>query len=281
MHSEDKSSRYIPGRIFAEFSNEVSTFSFLSNHYFKKIESEFPQFLDDVLNQWLITHHLEDEERHNKYATILANNEVKVIYTLLKENKDNPLVKEFRKPQRLDELIVMLSPNECEQESDASNEQKNEGPNNEESRKVNVQEIYRDIDENYPDLSRVARDLRDREYDGQRSKNIPKGTIDVSAMKIADKKLEDFYLKIKEGYTYDRDETDLEIQPEDIIDYIHPVIDDIKENYPDCYAEAVEDWIYHVKRMYVPDEGISHESNSVKAANKRLKLYHRRLEENN
>ncbi len=279
MYSEDKSSRYVPGRIFAEFSNEVSTFSFLSNHYFKKIESEFPQFLDDVLDMWLFTYNIEDSKRHNRYATLLANNEVREVYKLLKNNKDNYLVKEFRKPQRLDELILILSKDDCEDEISDYADQKNDASTAEETKKVNVHEIYRDIDENYPEFSRDARDLRDREYDGQKSKNIPKGTIDVSAMKIADKKLKDFYQRIKQGCNYEREELDVDINPEEIIDYIHPLIDDIKENHPDYYADAVEDWIYNVKRMYVPEEGINHNSNSVKAANKRLKLYHKKLKD--
>lgn len=300
-------------KVFSDYSNGMSNLGMLANTYFQKIQQEYPEFFETAAEQWMFTYNIQKAKKGNdaeNYAAIMANKEIKEFYENLNENgpeqfdfllylenedkkseqKENKK-QEYNKTkewdgaladERLDEFYEKKGIEE--KDFDKTNNHKHY--DDKRRKRIDVKKIFDEIDEKYPEVSEYARELRNKEYLGQRSKNLPDPDtmIDRTALQRADEKLEEFYNNYEKGLEY-LDSKDLKnpenIDKETALDNIGDVIKDIEQDLPEHYEEAIDFWVYHFERVHQPDKEISKDQLAKRMADKRLEHFYREKKEKN
>ena len=282
-------------------SDYFSKLAVFSNYSLKKIENEFPDYLDVAMENWLYNFHLYHHD-FNEHEEDFANQKAAHAANLITDDFYNSLSNGLRLYELPENDFKKTSDENLEDYSDQEwdgilsdseystkfyNKTKNNHKNNATTKKENKkytikkkQNIFKKIHRKFPENLDEALEIWNYHYKQNKSKSLPEGYSDNYADGVATEKLENYYnaLEIFEKY-----ETNLNNENKDINQYvdlffdkIDPVIDNIIENHPESIDDAVNYWFQNLSRIYSNRE--NDKELAIKIANRRLRYFNKKLE---
>ncbi|MFW5852427.1 MAG: hypothetical protein ACOCUR_00180 [Nanoarchaeota archaeon] len=268
--------------------NDMTTWSLFCNSIFEKIQTDYPEYLEDAAEEWMMTYNIQlaklkdkDQKFIERTSAHAANMRIREFYksldqdrgkehkTIVGRNDDN---KEW-KGKLADEEAVNKKYGHIKNKSKA----RDEIADNKQRKEIDRQTIFESIESDYPQHLDDAIELWNKEYLNSRADCLPEGLYDQSAISYANERLERFYdaIKFSSSYEPSRDKRK-DTSKDDITEKIDSAIKEIEDRFPEHHQEALDYWLDNYERIRGNDS--SDDYNAIKAANRRLKYFKRKLE---